>query len=243
MASEPKNLAEALIAFQASVPTIHENDSSFHGKFANLPGVLGTINPALRSAGLVVSQLPESIDGQPGLRTTLMHTSGEQISAVTPLAVAGGKNVTQEWGKAMTYSRRYALQSILGICVGIEDNDADASASSSASTPAQQQQQQPVKKAAAKPVQTPAKQDPEPISDPEGPLSPELQKELVEGTIPALPGDYVETFCKAFAVQFKTGNKKIRNCFTHYKHYTWSQDYFAKHPLEPVEGIRNDQTT
>ena len=123
--------------------------------------------------------------------------------------------------------------------MGIKDNDADASASSSASTPAQQQQQQPVKKAAAKPVQTPAKQDPEPISDPEGPLSPELQKELVEGTIPALPGDYVETFCKAFAVQFKTGNKKIRNCFTHYKHYTWSQDYFAKHPLEPVEGIQS----
>ena len=139
MASEPKNLAEALIKFQSSVPTIHENDKSFHGKFANLPGVLGTINPALRSAGLVVSQLPESIDGQPGLRTTLIHISGEQISAVTPLAVAGGKNVTQEWGKAMTYTRRYALQAILGICVGIEDNDADSSAPP-VTTPAQQQQ-------------------------------------------------------------------------------------------------------
>ena len=235
MASEPKNLAEALIAFQASVPTIHENDQSFHGKFANLPGVLGTINPALRSAGLVVSQLPESIDGQPGLRTTLMHTSGEQISSVTPLAVAGGKNVTQEWGKAITYSRRYALQSVLGICVGIEDNDADASSSSSVATPAQQQQQ-PVKKAAAKPVQTPAKQDPEPVSDPEGTLNPELQKELLE-MIPGLPADYVEAFCKAFAVQFKTGNKKISNCFTHYKHYTWTQDYFTKYPLEPVEVV------
>ena len=86
--AKPKNLAEALIAFQASVPTIHENDSSFHGKFANLAGVLGTINPALRKAGLAVSQLPEEVDGKPGLRTTLMHTSGEQITAVTPLVLA-----------------------------------------------------------------------------------------------------------------------------------------------------------
>ena len=41
---------------------------------------------------------------------------------VTPLAVAGGKNVTQD-GASNDLPRRYALQSILGICVGIEDND------------------------------------------------------------------------------------------------------------------------
>ena len=210
-----KNLAEALIEFQGSVPTIHENDSSFHGKFANLPGVLSTINPALRSAGLVVSQLPESIDGQPGLRTTLMHTSGEQISAVTPLAVAGGKNVTQEWGKAMTYSRRYALQSILGICVGIEDNDGDVISAPPVATPAQQQQQ-PIKKAAAKPKV-------EQVSADDGPLEPKLKQELLE-TIPALPGPYVEAFCKAFAVQFKTGNKKVSDCIMQFKHYTWAQN-------------------
>ena len=124
--SPPSNeLAQALIDFQAAVPTIHQNDSSFHGKFANLPGVLSTIGPALRANGLAVSQLPEDINGQPGLRTTLLHTSGQSLTAVTPLSVNAGKNGTQEWGKAMTYSRRYALQAVLGLCVGIEDNDAD----------------------------------------------------------------------------------------------------------------------
>ena len=124
--SPPSNeLAQALIDFQAAVPTIHENDSSFHGKFANLPGILSTIGPALRANGLAVSQLPEDINGQPGLRTTLLHTSGQSLTAVTPLSVNAGKNGTQEWGKAMTYSRRYALQAVLGLCVGIEDNDAD----------------------------------------------------------------------------------------------------------------------
>ena len=127
------NLADALIAFQAAVPTIHENDSSFHGKFANLPGILSTINPVLRSVGLAVSQLPADTAEGPGLRTTLLHTSGESLSAVTPLCIQEGLdskgrplNVTQEWGKAVTYTRRYALQAVLGICVGIEDNDADA---------------------------------------------------------------------------------------------------------------------
>lgn len=118
-------LVAALIKFQQSVPTIHDNDNSYHGGFANLPGVLSTIGPKLRENGLAVSQLPEEINGQPGLRTTLLHTSGQSLSAVTPLAVNAGKNGTQEWGKAMTYSRRYALQAVLGLCVGIEDNDAD----------------------------------------------------------------------------------------------------------------------
>ena len=118
-------LVAALIKFQQSVPTIHDNDESYHGGFANLPGVLSTIGPKLRENGLAVSQLPEEINGQPGLRTTLLHTSGQSLTAVTPLAVNAGKNGTQEWGKAMTYSRRYALQAVLGLCVGIEDNDAD----------------------------------------------------------------------------------------------------------------------
>lgn len=125
-ATAPTNLAEALIAFQSSVPTIQDNAESFHGKFANLPGILSTINPHLRAAGLFVSQLPAETDHGPGLRTTLMHTSGESITDITPLCIGNGKNATQEWGKAMTYTRRYALQSVLGLCVGIEDNDADA---------------------------------------------------------------------------------------------------------------------
>ncbi len=124
--SQPLNdLAAALINFQQAVPTIHDNDNSYHGSFANLPGILSTIGPALRSNGLAVSQLPEQINGTPGLRTTLMHVSGQQISSVTPLSINAGKNGTQEWGKAMTYTRRYALQAVLGLCVGIEDNDAD----------------------------------------------------------------------------------------------------------------------
>lgn len=196
------NLAKALIKFQSSVPTIHDNAESFHGGFANLPGVLSKIGPALRAAGLVVSQLPEQINGQPGLRTTLMHVSGEQISAVTPLSVNNGKNGTQEWGKSMTYTRRYALLSVLGLCVGIEDNDADIT-----------------EKAPAKPA---AKI--EGVADKDQPLS-KGDRELCLGLIQELSADNLARFCKDFRRDFGlASDAKIAPVLTGVKHQNWMNE-------------------
>ena len=197
--SPPSNeLAQALIDFQAAVPTIHQNDSSFHGKFANLPGVLSTIGPALRANGLAVSQLPEDINGQPGLRTTLLHTSGQSLTAVTPLSVNAGKNGTQEWGKAMTYSRRYALQAVLGLCVGIEDNDADLEPETKS---------KPTTKAAAKP------------KDPEDPLEePEYVTCLSEIKSYPKMQDCIKDFRTAFNL---SSTAKLSETFTKVKHQQW----------------------
>ena len=202
--SPPSNeLAQALIDFQAAVPTIHQNDSSFHGKFANLPGVLSTIGPALRANGLAVSQLPEDINGQPGLRTTLLHTSGQSLTAVTPLSVNAGKNGTQEWGKAMTYSRRYALQAVLGLCVGIEDNDADLEPETKS---------KPATKAAAKP------KDPE-DRPPEDPLEePEYVTCLSEIKNYPKKQDCIKDFKAAFNL---SSTAQLSETFTKVKHQKW----------------------
>ena len=193
------HLAEALIKFQSSVPTIHDNAESYHGGFANLPGVLSKIGPALRAAGLVVSQLPEEINGQPGLRTTLMHTSGEHVSAVTPLAINSGKNGTQEWGKSVTYQRRFCLLSVLGLCVGIEDNDADIA-----------------EKAAPKPA---AKI--EGVADKDQPLS-KGDRELCLGLIQELSADNLARFCKDFRRDFGlASDAKIAPVLTGVKHQNW----------------------
>ena len=211
--STPKNLAEALIAFQASVPTIHENDKSFHGKFANLPGVLSTINPALRKSGLVVSQLPEEINGQPGLRTTLMHTSGEQVSSVTPLAVATGKNVTQEWGKAVTYQRRFALLAALNLAIGIEDQDADND-QQLVSTPTPTQPQQKAKTAA---------------SSPEDPLSKE-EKDQIIGVLKECNTAYRDKVLAAFVKEFGASKAKVSDRIQAIKHNSFFQAYFSANP-------------
>jgi len=196
------NLAEALIKFQSSVPTIHDNAESYHGGFANLPGVLSKIGPALRAAGLVVSQLPEEINGQPGLRTTLMHTSGEHVSAVTPLAINSGKNGTQEWGKSVTYQRRFCLLSVLGLCVGIEDNDADIA-----------------EKAAPKPA---AKV--EGVADKDQPLS-KGDRELCLGLIQELSADNLAQFCKDFRRDFGlASDAKIAPVLTGVKHQNWMNE-------------------
>ncbi len=193
------HLAEALIKFQSSVPTIHDNAESYHGGFANLPGVLSKIGPALRAAGLVVSQLPEEINGQPGLRTTLMHTSGEHVSAVTPLAINSGKNGTQEWGKSVTYQRRFCLLSVLGLCVGIEDNDADIA-----------------EKTPAKPA---AKV--EGVADKDQPLAKEDRDDCL-GLIQELSPEGLQSFLAAFRSHFcLASDARIAPILTGVKHRDW----------------------
>ena len=207
------NLATALIAFQASVPTIHDNDKSFHGKFANLPGILSTIGPSLRLNGLAVLQLPEDINGQPGLRTTLIHVSGEHVSAVTPLSVNSGKNGTQEWGKAVTYSRRYALQAVLGLCVGIEDNDADIEPTIS-STPAK----------SPKPV---AKV--EGVSDGDQPLSRD-HIDICLTAIQDLSQKGRQSLCTAFRQNFGLNpDVKVNTCIVSVKHQHWVDANISKY--------------
>ena len=212
--SQPlSNLAAALIKFHEAVPTIHDNAESYHGGFANLPGVLSNIGPALRASGLVVSQLPEDINGQPGLRTTLMHTSGEHLSAVTPLSINSGKNGTQEWGKAVTYSRRYGLLSVLGLCVGIVDNDADSDAVAKPAAKVEHQQSTTI----------------EGIPPEENKLETEEVNKLIT-QIKALSDGKQQDITTAFCFAFKHSEVKLtRARISKRKHQAWIQDWLKTH--------------
>tara|TARA_Y100000361_G_scaffold103508_1_gene93218 strand:+ start:247 stop:879 length:633 start_codon:yes stop_codon:yes gene_type:complete len=207
------NLAAALIKFHEAVPTIHDNAESYHGGFANLPGVLSNIGPALRANGLVVSQLPEDINGQPGLRTTLMHTSGEHLSAVTPLSINSGKNGTQEWGKAVTYSRRYGLLSVLGLCVGIIDNDGDLDADAKSAAKVEHQQTKTIP--GIPPEEMKLK-------------TPELNALINE--MKKLSDGKKEKLATSFCVAFKLGDQKLsRDTISRRKHQTWIQEWLKAH--------------
>ena len=143
-------LTKALIEFHKSVDKIEKNARGNYGKFADLANVLSTVTPPLIANGLVLTQTFE----EDCLTTTLHHVSGETLSSTTMLIIAEGRNKTQEWGKAVTYQRRYAVCSILGL---VADMDTDAEA-----TP------EPAPKPAAKPA-TPKKLGEKPVvSDEEG---------------------------------------------------------------------------
>jgi hypothetical protein len=124
-ATKTANLSEGLIYFWQNCPVIRENAKGVHGsKYADLQHLLSVIRPTLCNAGLSVLQLPDSSpSGAPALRTIIRHISGEQVESTTPLTVKGGGNPLHDWGGAVTYARRYALNAALLMCEGIADDD------------------------------------------------------------------------------------------------------------------------
>ena len=124
--SEHKSLAEALVAFQAEVPTLPKDSTNphFRSKFTSLDTIVETVRPLLAKHGLAWSALPcVGPDGQPALRYQLLHTSGEAQQDMMPLLLS--KNDSQGLGSALTYSRRYALCAVLNL-VADEDDDGNA---------------------------------------------------------------------------------------------------------------------
>lgn len=119
-------LAKALLAFQTDPPPVHLDATNphFRSKYASLGGVVAAVRPALTKHGLVVTQLPGVTPDGPVLETRLIHAeSGEALSSHMPLTA--DKPGPQAQGSALTYARRYALLSVLGL-VGDEDDDANA---------------------------------------------------------------------------------------------------------------------
>lgn len=117
------NLAASLVAANADLGNVTKgqkaNAGTYEYSYADLGSVLGFVRPVLASHGLAVTQTAE-VDGDDVLVwTTLMHSSGEFITA-RPMRLPAGKTV-QHTGSAVTYGRRYALLALLSI--GTEDDD------------------------------------------------------------------------------------------------------------------------
>jgi len=88
-----------------------------------LPKIFSVINPLLKKHGLGFTQLIENEN----LTTILFHVeTGETIESKMALlkdVALKGMNEFQVYGSQLTYFRRYALSSILGI---VTDKDTDA---------------------------------------------------------------------------------------------------------------------
>lgn len=118
---EINELAKALGKFQSEISGAKKGSENpfFKSKYANLEEVISCAKEALMGNGLSVSQFPITEERSAGVETILMHTSGQWISGKCLLACA--KVDPQGMGSAITYARRYAYQSILGIPA--EDDD------------------------------------------------------------------------------------------------------------------------
>jgi hypothetical protein len=120
-------LAEALVAAQDELATTIPRDAQGDGyKYTTLDKLIDATRPILTKHGLSITQWPTTIprgdDGMiPGLATTILHTGGEHAENVMPLYLTA--KTMQGLGAAITYARRYAWASALGIA-SEEDTDA-----------------------------------------------------------------------------------------------------------------------
>lgn len=123
---EGETLGEALLAVQKEAPALQRDaiNPHFKNKYVSLDSLMGQILPVLHKHGFVLVQSPTVENGEPALRTKLLHApSGEAIEDTMLLVL--GKTDPQGQGSAITYARRYSLMSILGL-VADEDDDANA---------------------------------------------------------------------------------------------------------------------
>lgn len=124
-----KELATALAQAQAEFTAVPFNSTNpfLKNKYADLGSVINTAKPVLAKHGLAVSQLIYDEPGCIGVTTILMHSSGEYVlsSVALPLGEEKGKSQAQVAGSIVTYLRRYALSSILGLYAD-EDTDGNA---------------------------------------------------------------------------------------------------------------------
>jgi ERF superfamily len=119
---ELTNPEKALTAtIRASNP--REKDQTF--RYAALSSGLDIVRKALGGHEIATVQTT-AIDGEAGLirlTTTLAHSSGEWLSSEWPVCAIGETAAPRRMGAALTYARRYALFTLVGIA-GEDDLDA-----------------------------------------------------------------------------------------------------------------------
>lgn len=112
------------------------NNPFFKSKYFDINAILAEVKPILNKHGLLILQPLVIIDGKNGLRTVIIDTETKKIyepsTSTGPEYVEGGVITEslvllpegldpQKTGSAITYFRRYALQSLLAL--EAEDDD------------------------------------------------------------------------------------------------------------------------
>lgn len=114
-------LAQALSKAQAQIKgaTKDSTNPHFKSRYADLASVWDACRDALAANGLAVSQHPAADGQRVEMTTILMHTSGQWLESV--LAMTAQQATPQAIGSAITYARRYALMSVVGIAADDDD--------------------------------------------------------------------------------------------------------------------------
>jgi len=125
-----KEIAAALPKAQAEIKSAMKDATNphFKSRYADLASVIDACKVALNKHGITFLQPVRGGENGVIVETVLLHTSGEWICDAFSIPV--DKNNAQGVGSAITYGRRYGLQSMVGIPA--EDDDGNAASKSPA---------------------------------------------------------------------------------------------------------------
>lgn len=157
-------LAAALAKAQGAMSHASKDAQNphFKSRYADLAAVWSAVREPLSANGLSVVQTVAQGDGTVGVRSLLLHASGEWISSLLEMPVA--QKTPQGYGSALTYARRYALAALVGIAQ--DDDDAEAATRPSAPVLPPAQKRTPISREAAPPAAPPKPAAATPDDDP-----------------------------------------------------------------------------
>lgn len=116
-----EEIATALSLAQKEMGAALKDANAHHGKYADLASVVAAIKEPLSNMGLSYTQFPIVNDDSAGVMTVLMHRSGQWMRSYYTLPLV--RRDVHSVGSAITYARRYALQSVAGIPADDDDGD------------------------------------------------------------------------------------------------------------------------
>lgn len=127
---EIQDLATALSKAQAEMPIAGLNKSNpfFKSRYADFQAIVEASRASLTKHGLAVTQqIMQEEEGHAFLCTTLFHASGQWICSKVKIVPA--KNDVQSMSSYITYLKRIAYSSLIGVVTGDDDDDGEAAVS------------------------------------------------------------------------------------------------------------------
>ena len=118
-----RNIATALLEFHKTNPHVVEDKRNPHFKnqYASLESVIKTVRTASQF-GLTFTQEMDFEGDITFVRTVMMHSSGDTRVSRTKI-VSKDPNDPQKQGSAISYAKRYGLQSIFGLPSDDDDGE------------------------------------------------------------------------------------------------------------------------
>jgi len=113
----------ALAFTEIEAATKSAENPFFKSKYADLGAIIDAVKPPLVKHGLFFTQRCQPAEGGVCVQTVLHHSGGESLDLGT-LFVPAKSNDAQAFGSALSYCRRYSLQTAFG--VPTEDDDGNA---------------------------------------------------------------------------------------------------------------------